>query len=78
MKIPQWLCGIYEHQIIQYWALQVSKHSLLDIHSNGILSTTWCPHDPRIVASSSWDGRTVFWEADTGKAISSFADSRKF
>lgn len=50
----------------------------LDIHTHGILSTSWCPHDPRIVSSSSRDGRTVFFEAETGKVISEFNDQRKF
>jgi len=64
----------------EYPVLNLSGKCLLtlDIHSHGILSTSWCPHDPRIVSSSSRDGRTVFFESESGRVISEFSDNRKY
>lgn len=41
----------------------------LDIHNNGILSTSWCPYDPKIIASSSRDGKTCFFDSENGHLI---------
>ena len=32
----------------------------LDCHNDGILATSWCPHDPKIIAASGRDGITSF------------------
>jgi len=51
------------------WDLRTPDYptlNLTDIHNNGIVSTSWCPHDSKIVASSSRDGKTCFFNAESG------------
>jgi len=61
-----------ENSTMAMWDLRTPDYpvlSLSDIHNDGITSTSWCPHDPSIVASTSREGRTCYFHAEDGQLL---------
>lgn len=48
------------------------------IDTSGVLTTAWCPHDHKIVASSSLEGKTSFFHTQSGDLLSEVKDGRSY
>jgi protein transport protein SEC31 len=50
---------------IRLWDLRTSTSvplAVLKDHTQGVLSVSWCPHDPAFLLSAGKDNRTILWD----------------
>lgn len=81
LEVPTQFLISNDNETMSMWDLRKSDTPLLalsDIHSSGVLSSAWCPHDHNIIASSSNDGKTCFFHSGTGDLISDIQDGKKY
>ncbi|OGM41432.1 protein transport protein sec31 [Aspergillus bombycis] len=60
--------------MIYVWDLRNSHapERVLKGHESGVLSLSWCSHDPDLLLSSGKDNRTLCWNPQTGHAYGEF------
>ncbi|KAE8147755.1 hypothetical protein BDV25DRAFT_28417 [Aspergillus avenaceus] len=60
--------------MINVWDLRNSHapERTLRGHESGVLSLSWCSHDPDLLLSSGKDNRTICWNPQTGHAYGEF------
>ncbi|KAE8349360.1 hypothetical protein BDV28DRAFT_141423 [Aspergillus coremiiformis] len=60
--------------LICVWDLRNSHapERVLKGHESGVLSLSWCTHDPDLLLSSGKDNRTLCWNPQTGHAYGEF------
>lgn len=44
-----------------------------DVPKQGVVSASWCSHDPALLLSSGKDGRTILWDASIGAVLGEHA-----
>ncbi|XP_048419476.1 protein transport protein Sec31A [Stegostoma tigrinum] len=57
--------------ILQIWDLRFATSPLkvLENHTRGILSISWCQADPELLLSSAKDNRILCWNPNTGEVV---------
>ncbi len=57
--------------MLQIWDLRNAFAPLTELrgHHKGILSASWCPHDPSLLVSSGKDNRTLCWDPETAATL---------
>eukprot|EP00163_Fabomonas_tropica_P033726 TRINITY_DN9004_c0_g1_i2.p1 TRINITY_DN9004_c0_g1~~TRINITY_DN9004_c0_g1_i2.p1 ORF type:complete len:1069 (-),score=197.63 TRINITY_DN9004_c0_g1_i2:94-3300(-) len=60
-----------ESPVLQIWDLRNSLSPIKDLtgHTKGILSASWCPHDPDLFLTCGKDNRTLLWTPSTGEIM---------
>ncbi|KAJ6008452.1 Protein transport protein (SEC31) [Penicillium herquei] len=63
-----------EDPMIYVWDLRNSHapERTLKGHESGVLSLSWCDHDPDLLLSSGKDNRNICWNPQTGQAYGEF------
>lgn len=62
--------------VILLWDLRNSNapERTLQGHEQGVLSVSWCLHDPELLISSGKDNRTLIWNPATGERYGEFPE----
>ncbi|KXJ96832.1 hypothetical protein Micbo1qcDRAFT_191479 [Microdochium bolleyi] len=62
--------------VILLWDLRNSNapERTLEGHEQGVLSVSWCLHDPELLISSGKDNRTLIWNPATGERFGEFPE----
>ena len=57
-----------KNPIIQVWNLRNTQMpvSTLEGHTQGVWSTSWCPHDSKFLLSTGKENRAICWNVETG------------
>jgi protein transport protein SEC31 len=60
--------------VLYVWDLRNSHEPerILSGHESGVLSLSWCDHDPDLLLSSGKDNRNICWNPQTGQAYGEF------
>eukprot|EP00698_Gefionella_okellyi_P004125 TRINITY_DN13861_c0_g1_i1.p1 TRINITY_DN13861_c0_g1~~TRINITY_DN13861_c0_g1_i1.p1 ORF type:complete len:1141 (-),score=252.13 TRINITY_DN13861_c0_g1_i1:7-3429(-) len=56
---------------LQLWDLRKAVSPVLSLtgHNKGVLSVSWCPHDPSLLLTCGKDNRTLCWDPSVGELL---------